>query len=84
MIDTFPQWLEGLPNLQVLILKSKKLHGIINETSMIEHSFPGLRIILSNNELLSPLPTKYLTNFKGMMNGEVNKIKEELYGKFLL
>ena len=42
---------------------------------MIEHPFPSLRIIdLSYNEFSGPLPAIYLTNFKAMMNGEVNKI----------
>ncbi|KAL8106760.1 hypothetical protein AgCh_023505, partial [Apium graveolens] len=43
--DTFPQCLEALPNLQVLVLKSNNFHGLVNKSSKIEHPFPSLRII---------------------------------------
>ncbi|WOG94398.1 hypothetical protein DCAR_0313693 [Daucus carota subsp. sativus] len=79
--DTFPQWLEALQNLQVLSLKSNKLHGSINNVSKVEHPFPSLRIIdLSNNEFSGPLPAKYIKNFKGMMNREVNTLEKRYMG----
>ncbi|XP_074372568.1 receptor-like protein 7 [Apium graveolens] len=79
--DTFPQCLETLQNLQVLILKSNKFFGIITKVSKIEHPFPSLRIIdLSDNEFLGPLPAKYIQNFKGMMNPDVNKLGRSYMG----
>ncbi|KAK1352904.1 Serine/threonine-protein kinase bri1 [Heracleum sosnowskyi] len=80
--DTFPWFLEALPNLQVLVLKSNKFHGLINTISKVEHPFPRLRIIdLSINEFYGPLPAIYFKNFKGMMNGNVNKIERSYLGE---
>ncbi|KAI6690979.1 hypothetical protein NL676_027807 [Syzygium grande] len=66
--DTFPIWLETLPSLQVLVLRSNKLHGSIGNPGT-EFPFPQLRILdLSSNELTGPLPSAYFVNLKAMMS----------------
>ena len=73
--DPSPRCLEALPNLQVLVLKSKKFYSLINTSFKIVHPFPNLRIIdLFDNEFSSPLPTKYFRIFKAMMSSDVKKI----------
>ncbi|AES99954.1 LRR receptor-like kinase [Medicago truncatula] len=42
-LDTFPNWLETLQELQVLSLRSNNLHGAIT-CSSTKHTFPKLRI----------------------------------------
>jgi len=66
--DTFPYWLETLPNLQVLSLRSNKFHGVITSLGT-KLPFPKLRIFdISNNYFTGLLPTSYIHNFQGMMN----------------
>ncbi|GLT57589.1 hypothetical protein SLA2020_305520 [Shorea laevis] len=66
--DTFPHWLESLPDLQVLVLRSNKFHGSVQSTKE-SPSFPKLRVLdLSNNDFLGPLPVRYMENFKAMMD----------------
>ncbi|GKV44924.1 hypothetical protein SLEP1_g52057 [Rubroshorea leprosula] len=66
--DTFPHWLESLPNLQVLVLRSNKFHGFVQSTKE-SPSFPKLRVLdLSSNDFLGPLPLRYMENFKAMMD----------------
>ncbi|GLT30017.1 hypothetical protein SLA2020_048420 [Shorea laevis] len=66
--DTFPHWLESLPDLQVLVLRSNKFHGFVQSTKE-SPSFPKLRVLdLSNNDFLGPLPIRYMENFKAMMD----------------
>ena len=49
---TFPHWLESLPELRVLVLRSNKFHGAI-ASPKTKFSFPNLRIIdLSHNEFM--------------------------------
>ncbi|KAF2318985.1 hypothetical protein GH714_012189 [Hevea brasiliensis] len=63
--DTFPHFLETLPELQVLVLQSNKLHGLVKGSST-NYSFSKLRIFdLSNNMFSGPLPADSLT-FKGL------------------
>lgn len=72
--DTFPHWLETLPHLQVLVLRSNKLYGPIGNTN-IKFPFPKLRIIdLSYNSFSGYLPVQYFANFNAMtMVGEGKK-----------
>ncbi|XP_062081203.1 receptor-like protein 36 [Humulus lupulus] len=64
----FPWWLESLPNLQVLILRSNRFQGPIGNPK-VRHPFHNLRIMdLSGNEFTDHLPQKYFKNFVGMMN----------------
>ncbi|KAI8570711.1 hypothetical protein RHMOL_Rhmol01G0057400 [Rhododendron molle] len=66
--EEFPHWLGNLPNLHVLILQSNKFHGSI-VTSTSKFPFPILRILdMANNNFTGPLPIKYFTTFKAMMN----------------
>ncbi|GKV40363.1 hypothetical protein SLEP1_g48018 [Rubroshorea leprosula] len=66
--DTFPHWLESLPNLQVLVLRANKFHGIVQSTKE-SPSFLKLQVLdLSNNDFLGPLPIQYMENFKAMMD----------------
>uniref|UniRef100_A0A2K1R798 Leucine-rich repeat-containing N-terminal plant-type domain-containing protein n=1 Tax=Populus trichocarpa TaxID=3694 RepID=A0A2K1R798_POPTR len=66
--DTFPSFLETLPKLKVVILRSNKLHGSLKGPT-VKDSFSKLQIIdLSNNSLSGPLPTEYFNNFKAMMS----------------
>ncbi|KAL9383447.1 hypothetical protein Peur_023770 [Populus x canadensis] len=66
--DTFPSFLETLPKLKVVILRSNKLHGSLKGPT-VKDSFSKLQIFdLSNNSLSGPLPTEYFNNFKAMMS----------------
>ncbi|GLT35628.1 hypothetical protein SLA2020_100640 [Shorea laevis] len=66
--DTFPHWLESLPDLQVLVLRSNKFHGSVQSTKE-SPTFPKLRVLdLSNNDFVGPLPVQYMENFKAMMD----------------
>ncbi|XVF82917.1 hypothetical protein PTKIN_Ptkin16aG0089700 [Pterospermum kingtungense] len=75
--DTFPYWIEALPELQVLVLHSNKFKGSIG-SSKNPQSLGKLRIIdLSNNIFSGPLPTSYIENFRGIMN--LSKSKDVHY-----
>ncbi|GKV47843.1 hypothetical protein SLEP1_g54702 [Rubroshorea leprosula] len=66
--DTFPYWLESLPDLQVLVLRSNKFHGSVQSTKE-SPSFPKLRVLdLSSNYFVGALPVRYMENFKAMMD----------------
>eukprot|EP00258_Populus_trichocarpa_P051372 XP_024467391.1 receptor-like protein 9DC3 [Populus trichocarpa] len=66
--DTFPSFLETLPKLKVVILRSNKLRGSLKGPT-VKDSFSKLQIFdLSNNSLSGPLPTEYFNNFKAMMS----------------
>lgn len=73
--DTFPNWLESLLKLQVLILRSNKLYG---EICIPKTKFPfqKLHIIdLSNNRFSSLLPTKYFEHWMAMINSQEHELK---------
>ena len=71
--DTFPHWLGTLPNLRVLVLRSKRFHGPI-ENPITKVSFTNLRIIdLAHNEFHGLLPEKYFNYLNAMMNANANK-----------
>ncbi|KDO39826.1 hypothetical protein CISIN_1g037195mg, partial [Citrus sinensis] len=58
--DTFPHWLDVLPELQVLTLRSNRFRGPIDDTKT-RVPFPKLRIIdLSYNRFTGVLPIWYL------------------------
>ncbi|KAK4338174.1 hypothetical protein RND71_042661 [Anisodus tanguticus] len=74
--DTFPIWLEKLPYLQVMVLKSNLFHGPIGDFES-EFSFPELRIFdLSFNGFTGTLPSNLFKSFRGMMDVDVNQEKE--------
>ncbi|XVF70833.1 hypothetical protein PTKIN_Ptkin11bG0193800 [Pterospermum kingtungense] len=66
--DTFPHWLGRLPQLQVLVLKSNRMHGSIR--SMRSNlSFSKIQIFdLSSNYFTGALPVRYIQNFRAMIN----------------
>ncbi|CAL5349302.1 unnamed protein product [Camellia sinensis] len=68
--DTFPNWLETLIELQVLVLRFNRFHGHIGTSKTKgKHPFPKLRIIdISCNEFTGLLPTNYIKQFGAMMN----------------
>ncbi|XP_015084751.1 receptor-like protein 9DC3 [Solanum pennellii] len=71
--DTFPIWLEKLPNLQVLILKSNLFHGPIGDLES-EFPFPELRIFdLSFNGFTGTLSSNLFKSFRGMMDADEGK-----------
>ncbi|XVF03680.1 hypothetical protein REPUB_Repub05bG0014400 [Reevesia pubescens] len=65
--DTFPHWLGSLPLLQVLVLRSNQFHGSIQDIS--SNSFSNIQIFdFSSNYFTGPLPARYISNFKAMIN----------------
>uniref|UniRef100_A0A6N2L0X9 Leucine-rich repeat-containing N-terminal plant-type domain-containing protein n=1 Tax=Salix viminalis TaxID=40686 RepID=A0A6N2L0X9_SALVM len=59
---------KALPELEVIILRSNKLHGSLKGPTAND-SFSKLKIFdLSNNSLSGPLPIGYFNNFKAMMS----------------
>ncbi|PKI36497.1 hypothetical protein CRG98_043115 [Punica granatum] len=68
--DLFPSWLEALPSLYVLGLRSNKFHGLV-KSSRSAQPFPRLHIFdISNNNFSGAFPTQYIASFKGMMGGD--------------
>jgi hypothetical protein len=73
--DTFPNWLESLPLLQVLILRSNRLYGPIGNPKT-RSPFRKLRIMdFSHNQFGGPLPTKYFQNLMAMTNLQDEELK---------
>ncbi|KAL5548370.1 hypothetical protein UlMin_003601 [Ulmus minor] len=63
---SFPNWLESLPELQVLILRSNRFYGPIGDPTA-RFPFQKLRIMdLSNNDFTSHLPRKYFESLSAM------------------
>ncbi|XP_016468510.1 receptor-like protein Cf-9 homolog [Nicotiana tabacum] len=78
--DMFPMWLGTLPKLQVLSLRSNKLHGAIR-TSRI-NLFPQLRIVdLSGNAFSAELPTSLFKHLKAMRRID-HSMKEPIDGYY--
>ncbi|XP_031284933.1 receptor-like protein 54 [Pistacia vera] len=72
--DTFPYSLEDLENLRVIILRSNRFHGPINNSSAT-FPFPKLRILdLSHNQFTGPLPINYFNNFVAMMPSSMDNV----------
>ncbi|GLT59096.1 hypothetical protein SLA2020_319350 [Shorea laevis] len=81
--DTFPHWLGVLPSLKVLILRSNRFHGAINN-SMPAFYFRQLRIIdVTQNDFMGLLPTNYFKILKGMRDvapaDTLEYVGDELY-----
>ncbi|GLT25993.1 hypothetical protein SLA2020_010870 [Shorea laevis] len=76
--DTFPHWLGVLQSLKVLILRSNRFHGAINN-SMPTFYFPQLRIIdVAQNDFMGLLPSNYFKILKGMRDvAPADKVKLE-------
>jgi hypothetical protein len=72
--DTFPYFLETLPKLQILVLKSNKLQGF-GKGPAAYNSFSKLRILdISDNNFSGPLPTGYFNSLEAMMASDQNMI----------
>ncbi|OMO49797.1 hypothetical protein COLO4_38379 [Corchorus olitorius] len=71
--DTFPHWIEALPELRVLVLHSNHFQGSV-VSSKNPQSLSKLQIVdLSNNNFSGPLPTSYMKNLRAMMNLDKGK-----------
>ena len=65
--DEFPFWMEGLPKLRVLVLRSNKFGGNMSRPSSTKIPFPMLQVLdVSYNEFVGSLPQTYFKNFKAM------------------
>ncbi|PIN16588.1 Leucine-rich repeat protein [Handroanthus impetiginosus] len=75
--DSFPFWVESLPKLRVLVMRSNKFHGKVFSDYLKNDSifpFPNLQIFdISHNEFTGPLPDGYFQNLVAMMNVRTNK-----------
>ncbi|CAH2042833.1 unnamed protein product [Thlaspi arvense] len=70
--DVFPQWLEFLPKLIVLVLRNNKFYGPIPPSTNAS-SFSELHIIdLSQNNFTGTLPSKNFENWHSMGKPENN------------
>ncbi|KAK4778024.1 hypothetical protein SAY87_018211 [Trapa incisa] len=71
--DIFPSWLSWLPELRVLILRSNRFQGFINQTqSRVE--FPKLQIIdISQNNFHGVLPSEYFEKWKSLSYSGIPK-----------
>ncbi|XP_058111722.1 receptor like protein 22-like [Magnolia sinica] len=77
--DTFPSWIEVLPQLCVLVLKFNKFYGTIGHP-LINHPSPLLQIFdLSSNSFEGNLPSNMFKSWKGMMRE--NKFQTLYLGK---
>ncbi|KAI8570864.1 hypothetical protein RHMOL_Rhmol01G0071100 [Rhododendron molle] len=80
LYGAFPHWLESLPELQVLVLKSNRFHGPIG-TFGTEAPFPKLRIFdISQNSFTGLLSERYFLNFKAVMNVDTLKTSPQYMG----
>ncbi|CBI20012.3 unnamed protein product, partial [Vitis vinifera] len=79
--DTFPFWLENLPQLRVLILRSNKFHGKIGNPQT-RNAFPMLHVIdLSSNDFTGDLASEYFYHWKAMMKVDNGKSGVRYLGK---
>lgn len=71
ILDIFPSWLSGLPNLHVLILRSNEFYGSIDDLVGYRPSaeyFPSLQIIdLASNNFSGNLSSEWFGQLKLMM-----------------
>ncbi|XP_052312216.1 receptor-like protein 9DC3 [Populus trichocarpa] len=72
--DAFPYFLETLPKLQILVLKSNKLQGFVKGPTA-HNSFSKLQILdISDNDFSGSLPTGYFNSLEAMMASDQNMI----------
>ncbi|KAL8504137.1 hypothetical protein ACS0TY_022754 [Phlomoides rotata] len=77
--DTFPQWLDTLPQLKILILKSNRFHGSITPP-LTNNSFSNLQIFdLSYNNFTGLLPEKLFASLGAIKNQSQVSPDERLY-----
>ncbi|XP_042013360.1 receptor-like protein 36 isoform X2 [Salvia splendens] len=79
--DVFPFWMETLPQLRVLVLRSNKFNGAMSlaaSYSNTERSFPKLQVLdISHNAFVGILPDRYINNFRGMIDAKENQTDDE-------
>ncbi|MFQ6621174.1 hypothetical protein Gotur_002343, partial [Gossypium turneri] len=64
--DNFPHWLGMLPRLRVLILRSNRFHGSIQDP-LTNFSFSKLQMVdLSHNDFTGLLPIEFFQNLKAL------------------
>jgi Leucine-rich repeat (LRR) protein len=69
--DTFPFWLESLPELQILVLRANGFHGPIWDPAT-KIGFSKLHVIdLSHNNFTGELPSKYFMTWNAMLMAPV-------------
>ncbi|XP_022744345.1 receptor-like protein 12 isoform X2 [Durio zibethinus] len=69
--DSFPSWLGTLPELNILILSSNALYGMIGDPES-HFVFPKLRVIdLSHNRFNGTLPSGYFERWNAMRSLDV-------------
>ncbi|KAM3698938.1 hypothetical protein ACJW31_06G224300 [Castanea mollissima] len=77
----FPYWLEALPELKVLVLKSNRFYGPIENHKTSGNIFSKLRILdLSHNGFTGVLPRNYFQNLNAMMTKDEGK-KQQYMGE---
>ncbi|KAK6144665.1 hypothetical protein DH2020_021485 [Rehmannia glutinosa] len=80
--DTFPFWIETLPELRVLVLRSNRFNGTISlslpsKTNKLPSLFPKLQVFdISQNAFSGSLPSTYLESFRGMINAKENRTEK--------
>ena len=79
--DRFPYWLEALPELKVLVLKSNRFYGPIRNHKTSGNIFSKLWILdLSHNEFFGLLPRNCFQNLNPMMTKDEGK-KQQYMGE---
>ncbi|XP_042012452.1 receptor like protein 23-like [Salvia splendens] len=76
----FPFWMEKLPHLRILVLRSNKFNGtmLVDSNSNNEQPFPHLQVLdVSNNAFVGSLPDRYINKFLGMIDVEENQTDDE-------
>ncbi|KAL9165450.1 hypothetical protein ABFS82_06G171500 [Erythranthe guttata] len=72
--DTFPFWMDKLPDLKVLVLKNNKFYGQIQLPATRNFSLPKLGIIdLSSNNFTGDLPREFLESLDEMLMNRKSK-----------
>ncbi|XP_039029597.1 receptor-like protein 43 [Hibiscus syriacus] len=69
LTNAFPKWLRNLNHLQILILRSNRFYGQVDDSD-VAVSFTRLRVIdLSHNNFSGYLPTKFFENLHAIREG---------------
>ncbi|CAA0395142.1 unnamed protein product [Arabidopsis thaliana] len=77
--DTFPYWLELLPNLQILVLRSNEFYGPIFSPGD-SLSFPRLRIFdISENRFTGVLPSDYFAPWSAIIQHFAGSYQDPYY-----
>ncbi|XP_057801688.1 receptor like protein 22-like [Salvia miltiorrhiza] len=72
--DKFPFWMEALPELRVLVLKSNKFDGNMLLPSRSNLPFSKLQVLdISRNAFVGSLPQRYFKSFRAMMDVKENQ-----------